>query len=101
MSSHPHRYWVYITTNKMRTVLYTGVTNNLVIRIQQHKDGAAENGKSFTSRYKCYHLVYYEEYNNIHTALEREKEIKNMLRAKKIALINAFNPEWRFLEEDF
>ncbi len=87
-------YFVYILTNRTNTVLYTGVTRNLERRLDEHQGHAVEG---FTSRYKAHHLVYYETTSDIRVALEREKQIKGWTRAKKIALIETTNPEWRDL----
>lgn len=90
-------YYVYIMTNKSRT-LYTGVTNNLMRRVDEHKKKLI---KGFTSKYNIKYLVYYEMTTDIHTAIGREKQIKGWLRAKKIALINSMNPEWKDLSEEW
>ena len=90
-------YYVYIVTNRSKT-LYTGVTNNLKRRVWQHK---YEHGSEFTSHYKCDRLVYYEEFTDIHCAIAREKQIKGLLRIKKIALIVSMNPTWKDLSEDW
>jgi putative endonuclease len=94
-----HNYFVYITTNKNRTVLYTGVTNNLPYRLEQHEEDAKTIKKSFAGKYNCYHLIYYEHFNYIQHAIDREKEIKGWVRRKKEKLINKFNPEWKFLND--
>jgi putative endonuclease len=88
-------YYVYMTTNKHKNVLYTGVTNDLARRIDEHKDSI--NSKSFTSKYNCYFLVYYELHHTIIDAINREKQIKGWSRAKKNELISSFNPNWSFL----
>jgi putative endonuclease len=85
-------YYVYIATNKGRTVLYTGVTNSLLKRMGQHKERAVVG--SFTDRYNINILVYYEIYGNISQALFREKQIKAGSRKKKIDLIIGINPGW-------
>ncbi|MDE5417550.1 GIY-YIG nuclease family protein [Labilibaculum sp. DW002] len=90
-------YQVYILTNKNHTVLYTGVTSNLKLRVVQHKEKT--NPKSFTARYNVDELVYYEQFFDIGEAIEREKQIKAGSRQKKIDLINEYNPEWRDLFE--
>jgi putative endonuclease len=72
-------------------VLYTGVTNNLDRRIDEHKRSVVEG---FTKKYQVKRLVYFEETDNINDAIAREKQIKNWRRSKKDALITAFNPEW-------
>jgi putative endonuclease len=80
-------------TNKSRT-LYTGVTNNLERRVYEHKNKLVAG---FTIKYNITKLVHYEETNDVHIALTREKQIKGWLRAKKIALIESENPEWKDL----
>jgi len=83
-------YYVYIMTNNYAT-LYTGVTNDLVRRIYEHKHKLVPG---FTSKYKLTRLVWYEAGNDISAAIGREKQIKGWLRAKKIALIESVNPNW-------
>ena len=95
-----HNYFVYITTNKTKTVLYTGVTNDLKTRMLQHKEDAKGHKKHFAGKYNAYHLVFWERYEYIEQAIKREKEIKGWIRSKKEKLISEFNPEWRFLNED-
>ncbi|HNR19991.1 MAG TPA: GIY-YIG nuclease family protein [Bacteroidia bacterium] len=92
-------YFVYITTNPSKTVLYTGVTNDLAIRMKQHFDNRG-NGKTFAGKYFCYNLVYWERHNKSIHAIEREKQIKGWVRTKKEQLIKEFNPEWKFLNEE-
>ncbi|MFC2088628.1 GIY-YIG nuclease family protein [Calditrichota bacterium] len=89
-------YYVYITTNPGKTVLYTGVTNNLQRRLSEHYKNKG-NKKSFVGRYYCYKLIYYEHYPDINQAILREKEIKNMSRKKKEQLISTGNPKWSFI----
>ncbi len=91
-------YYVYITTNKRNTVLYTGVTNNLLRRESQHKE--KQDKKSFTARYNVNRLVYFEEYNDVYIAISREKQIKNLLRKKKIELIEKMNSGWKDLTDE-
>ena len=91
------QYYVYITTNKNNTVLYTGVTNNLVKRAYEHKNNFVS---SFTSRYKVKKLVYYEIFDNITEAIKREKQIKGGSRKKKIDLIKSMNPNFNDLYEE-
>ena len=88
---------VYIMTNRNHTVLYTGVTSDIVNRVQQHKSG---QGGSFTSRYKVTKLVFMERFPNMTQAIHAEKQIKAGSRAKKIALIQGINPDWRDLAEE-
>ena len=87
-------YCVYIITNLLNTVLYTGVTGNLVARIYHHKNKSAS---SFGSKYNLNKLVYYEVYEEVNLAIAREKQIKAGSRKKKIDLINGFNPQWKDL----
>ena len=89
-------YYVYILTNQLRTVLYTGVTNNLEQRIIEHWLSRGQNN-SFTSTYHVYFLLYYEVFKYIKNAIAREKEIKRWKREKKMQLINEFNPGLEFL----
>ena len=84
-------------TNKSRT-LYTGVTNDLMRRVYEHKNKLV---KGFTGKYNIQYLVYYESTSNIYAALEREKQIKGWLRRKKIALIDSMNPKWKDLSEEW
>jgi putative endonuclease len=91
----PKTYFVYIMTTRSKT-LYTGVTNNLIRRVREHKIGT---GSSFTAKYKIDRLVYFERFEDIHNAIEREKQIKGWLRVKKIALIVSVNPAWRDLSQ--
>jgi putative endonuclease len=88
-------YYVYIMSNNTRT-LYMGVTNNLERRVFQHKHKLFPG---FTCRYNINHLVYYETFGDIHAAIQREKQIKGWLRAKKVALIVGVNPAWRDLSQ--
>jgi putative endonuclease len=80
-------------TNRSKT-LYTGITGNLVQRVRQHKSAI---GSCFTTKYKLDRLVYFERFEDVHKAIEREKQIKGWLRIKKIALIVSVNPAWRDL----
>lgn len=95
-----HNYFTYITTNKNKTVLYTGVTNDLKYRLWQHEEDSKSSKKSFAGKYNCYHLIYFERFQYIEHAIEREKEIKGWIRKKKEKLINDFNPNWRFLNSE-
>ena len=94
-----HNYYVYILTNKTKTVLYTGVTNNLKDRLWFHKNPVPFS-KAFTAKYKCFYLVYYEHFFEVENAITREKQIKGWSRAKKEALITEFNSSWRFLNDE-
>lgn len=93
----PKVYYVYITTNRARIPLYTGVTNDLTRRIQMHKDRSTE---SYTKQYHLDRLVYFEVGEDINSAIAREKQIKRWRREKKMLLINKLNPQWRDLFED-
>ena len=92
------RFFVYILTNKNKTVLYVGITNHLESRISEHKADAEGSRKSFCGRYNCYFLIYYEEFHSALIAISREKELKGWSRKKKDALINSDNPDWNFIE---
>jgi putative endonuclease len=91
-------YSVYIMSNYARTVFYTGVTNNLELRVNQHRDNKPG---SFTSKYKCHYLVYWEDYNSVRNAIAREKQIKNWKREWKIELIRKENPDLLDLAKDW
>ena len=89
-------YYIYITTNPGKTVLYTGITNNLRRRISEHfKERGNKN--HFASKYHCHKLLYYEIYDTATEAIFREKEIKKMTREKKIELIKIKNKRMKFL----
>ena len=89
-------YYVYITTNPGKTVLYTGVTNDLSRRLLEHYKNRGSK-RNFAGKYYCYKLLYYEYFTNISQAIIREKEIKDMSRTKKEEVINSKNPRWNFL----
>jgi putative endonuclease len=82
-------------TNRSKT-LYTGVTGSLEQRVFEHKQGIKGE---FAAKYKIYRLAYFERFGDIRAAIAREKQIKGLLRAKKIALIVSMNPEWKDLSE--
>jgi len=88
---------VYILTNRNHTVLYAGATVDLVSRISEHLNN--HYPKSFTSKYNCKKLVYFELTGSIEEAFAREKQIKKFSRAKKVALIRSMNPDWNDLYE--
>ena len=92
-----HRYFVYILTNSRQTVLYTGVTNDLVRRIGEHRD---KTFSGFTSRNNVDKLVYFEEFHEVNDAIAREKQIRAGSRERKIALVDSINPDWRDLFGD-
>jgi putative endonuclease len=91
-------YYVYILSSKRNGTLYIGVTNNLERRLYEHKNNLIEG---FTNKYNVHHLVYYEDVNDIQTALQREKQLKRWTRKWKLELIEKVNPEWRDLASDF
>jgi putative endonuclease len=86
-------YFVYIMSNRSKT-LYTGVTESLIRRVREHRLGI---GSVFTAKYKLDRLVYFERFQDVHNAIEQEKQIKGWLRINKIALIVSVNPAWRDL----
>ena len=90
--------FVYILTNKNKTTLYIGVTNNLERRLSEHHENI---GSKFTKKYQVKHLIYYEIFENISDAIKREKQLKGWSRIKKEHLINKINPDWEFLEKDW
>lgn len=92
-----HSYYVYILASKSRT-LYIGVTNNLEVRIRQHRNGTFGG---FTSEYKIHRLVYYERFTWIHSAIAREKQLKRWRREKKVWLIERENPTWEDLSAEW
>lgn len=92
-----HGGCVYIMVNKNHTVFYTGVTSDLFSRITEHKEKLYPN--SFTSRYNISKLVYYESFNFIEEAIDREKQIKKYSRFKKVKLIRSQNPDWKDIFE--
>lgn len=89
---------IYIMTNFTNTVLYTGVTNDLIRRVSEHKEG--KDLKFFTFKYNLKKLVYFESFHTIEEAIAREKQIKGGSRKKKENLINSFNPDWKDLWEE-
>ncbi len=92
-------FYVYILTNKNKTVLYTGVTNDIRRRLKEHRE--KKNPKSFTAHYNVEFLIYYEHFGWIQLAIAREKEIKDLRRELKLDLIKNFNPELQFLNLHF
>jgi putative endonuclease len=94
-----HNYFVYILTNPKKTVLYTGVTNDIANRLQEHFL-LRGNPLSFAGKYYCFHLIYYEQFDQIEHAIEREKEIKGWKRDKKEKLIATINSQWKFLNKE-
>ena len=92
-----NRYYVYLLTNWNHRVMYVGVTNDLVRRIYEHKNKLVSG---FTEKYNVSKLVYFEETEDVRSALAREKEIKKWRREKKNALVISVNPEWKELAEE-
>ena len=94
-------YYVYILASASR-VLYTGVTNNLRRRLTEHKTAAPERpGPTFTHKYQVTQLMHIEVFRDVRTAIAREKQIKAWTRAKRVALIDANNPRWKDLSEEW
>ena len=91
-------YYIYILTNSKKTVLYTGVTNDLQRRVWEHKN---HTNSGFTKRYNVDQLVYFETTTDVKVAIQREKSIKNLLRSKKEELISSMNPQWKDLSLEF
>ena len=89
-------YFIYIMTNYSESTFYTGMTNDIVRRVYEHKN---EINDCYTSKYKISKLLYYEIFNNPNDAIEREKQIKKWGKRKKIKLINSINPDWEDLYE--
>ncbi|WP_347052762.1 GIY-YIG nuclease family protein [Flavobacterium olei] len=92
-----HTYYIYILTNKSKTVFYTGVTNNLRLRLSQHDENVTLKNKTFASKYNVKFLLYYEKFTWIQEAIMREKEIKGWNRNKKLELVKSINPNLDFL----
>lgn len=91
------RYYIYILASKQNGTLYIGVTNNLIRRIYEHKNDSIDG---FTKLHKVHKLVYYEEYNDIELAIQREKQLKKWNRKWKLRIIEERNPKWRDLYEE-
>ena len=94
-----YNFYVYITTNPEKTVLYVGVTNDLDRRLYEHHENKGDIN-TFAGKYYCYNLIYFEHFSYIEHAIAREKEIKRWNRSKKIKLIESTNPKWLFLNND-
>ena len=92
------QYYVYILSNNHKNVIYTGVTNDLIRRVYEHKNHLDKG--SFTSRYNVENLVYYEITTDVDSAIAREKQIKGWNRKRKEKLIEARNPNWNDLYEN-
>ena len=91
-------YFVYIITNYKKTTLYIGVTNDLIRRMYEHRNGLV---RAFSNKYQLKYLVYYEETGDVIAAIQREKHLKKWNRAWKEELINEFNPEWKDLSREW
>jgi putative endonuclease len=91
---------VYIITNQGKTVLYTGMTNNLRKRLSEHEQNRVLKPQSFTGKYQCHYLIYWERFQYVKDAYDREKQIKGWTRNKKVDLIESFNPSWRSLNDE-
>src|SRR5690606_27134396 len=94
-----HNYFVYIATNINRTVLNICVTNDLERRMKEHEFDSKSVKRHFAGKYNAYFLVYWERFEYIDRAIDREKELKGWTRKKKEDLINSFNPQWNFLND--
>ena len=95
-----HNYFIYILTNKSKDVLYIGVTNDVKRRIYEHELDSKNEKETFAGKYNCIYLIYWERFGYIDMAIAREKQLKGWKRIKKEVLINEFNPEWRFLNDE-
>jgi putative endonuclease len=84
-------YWVYILASRVGGTLYIGVTNDLVRRIYEHREGLVDG---FTKKYALHRLVYFEQFDDVENAIRREKRLKSWNRAWKIRLIEQNNPNW-------
>jgi putative endonuclease len=93
-----NQYYLYILASKRKGTLYIGITNNLLRRVYEHKEGLIEG---FTKKYNVKNLVYYEVHSSIYEAIKREKAMKKWLRKWKIELIEKTNPEWKDLYSNF
>ncbi len=96
MPKREFNFYVYIMASPSGT-LYVGMTNDLIRRVSEHKRG---NVQGFTKKYSCHKLIYYEHYDYVYDAIEREKEIKKWRREKKQNLIRTINPHWKDLYEE-
>ena len=90
-------FWVYILASRPRGTLYVGMTNDLVRRVYQHREGMVGG---FTKQYRVKSLVYYEQHATALAGIQREKNIKHRSRQWKIDLVRSFNPDWRDLWDD-
>ena len=91
------QFFIYIMTNKRKGTLYIGVTSDLPARVWQHKSNLIEG---FTEKYKLHKLVYYEQHENIYSAIKREKQMKKWQRQWKLEIVEKLNPHWKDLYEE-
>ena len=91
-------YYVYLMTNSHKNLLYTGITNDLIRRVYEHKHHLDKG--SFTDRYNIEYLVYFESTSDVTAAIDREKQIKGWNRKRKNNLVESKNPEWKDLYEE-
>jgi putative endonuclease len=96
---HEHQYFMYMLTNTVRRPIYTGVSNSIMRRQAEHKEKADPD--SYTAKYNLNRLVYFEQFQYINNAIDREKQVKPWSRKKKIALIESMNPKWDDLSRDW
>ncbi|WP_375605068.1 GIY-YIG nuclease family protein [Flavobacterium davisii] len=96
-----HTYYVYIITNDFRSTFYIGMTNNLKLRLEQHRLNIEIGNKTFAAKYNLKHLVYYQTFTWVQEVINREKELKSWRREKKLELIKEFNPNFEFLNHFF
>lgn len=89
--------YIYILASQKNGTLYVGVTTNLPKRVHEHKSGIT---RGFVAKYAIYNLVYFEEYDDISSAIAREKQLKKWKRSWKLKLINNFNPDWKDFYQD-
>ena len=87
-----YHFFVYILTSYNGNAMYIGVTNDLIRRVYEHKSGMIEG---FTKQYRVHKLVYFEQFEDVRAALEREKQLKKWSRTKKNGLVEIVNPEWK------
>jgi len=92
------KFYVYIMANKRNGTLYVGVTNDIVRRVYEHKEHTFPD--SFTARYNCDKLVYFEDFQYADKAIAREKQLKSGSRTRKIELIESINPDWHDLSAE-
>ncbi|EAY26366.1 GIY-YIG nuclease family protein [Microscilla marina] len=94
-----HNYFIYIITNAQRQTIYKGITNDLERRLDEHYRNRGKKG-SFAGENSCYYLVYWERFQYVNHAIDREKQIKGWKFSKKLALIESLNPQWLFLNDE-